>query len=190
MAAVAIGVVILMELSGHGLATLATTDRPGGGDARWFVPLTEVSTRWERYTMFSWAHLRDWLNEQMLTAPVTLGGLVIVGVSLLAGRWRRRESAQAEASSESSEMVFLAMCTGLYWLFTFVWNPDYGGQRDWDLFSLAAIPATLLLARTLPRVLPNRGHLAQAALMLTAVSAVHTSAWVYQNTLTWEWPKS
>lgn len=207
MATVAAAVVVLMELSGHGLAALATTDRPGGGDARWFVPLTEVSTRWERYTMFSWAHLRDWLNEQMLTAPVTLGGLVIVAASLLAGRWQRRESAQAdgerlgmnpqpgtaepaEAGTESSELVFLAVCTGLYWLFTFVWNPDYGGQRDWDLFSLAAIPATLLLARALPRVLPNRGHLAQAALMLTTVSAVHTSAWVYQNTLPWDWPKS
>ena len=40
MALVALGVVALMELSGHGLATLATTDRPGGGDARWLVPLT------------------------------------------------------------------------------------------------------------------------------------------------------
>ncbi len=86
--------------------------------------------------------------------------------------------------------MFLAVCTGLYWLFTFVWNPDYGGQRDWDLFSLAAIPGTLLLARMLPRALRDRGHLAQAALMLTAVSAVHTSAWIYQNTLPWEWPKS
>ena len=199
MAAVAVGVVVLMELSGHGLATLTTTDRPGGGDARWFVPLTGVSTRWERYTMFSWPHLRDWLNEQMLTAPVTLGGLVIVGASLLARRWRPAAlginpqsgtGKHAEASSKSSELVFLAVCTGLYWLFTFVWNPDYGGQRDWDLFSLAAIPATLLLARMLPRVLRDRGHLAQAALMLTAVSAVHTSAWIYQNTLPWEWPKN
>ena len=33
---------------------------------------------------------------------------------------------------------------------------------------------------------PRRGDLAQAALMLTAVSALHTSAWIYQNTLPWE----
>ncbi|MEZ4770812.1 MAG: hypothetical protein R2844_20650 [Caldilineales bacterium] len=212
MAAVALGVVVLMELSGHGLATLATTDRPGGGDARWFVPLTAVSTRWERYTMFSWPHLRDWLNEQMLTAPVTLGGLAIAGAAVtvdwrrtrgkgamaggatateserLEGNSRSATETHTEASTEGDELVFLAICTGLYWLFTFVWNPDYGGQRDWDLFSLAALPSTLLLARLLPRVLPNRGDLAQAALMLTAVSALHTSAWIYQNTLPWEWP--
>ena len=146
--------------------------------------------------MFSWAHLRDWLNEQLLTAPVTLGGLAIVGVSMVAG-WRAQALGMnpqsdtekpAEAGSESRALVFLAICTGLYWLFTFVWNPDYGGQRDWDLFSLAALPSTLLLARTLPRVLTRRDHLAQAALMLTAVSALHTSAWIYQNTLPWEWP--
>ncbi|MCB0202849.1 MAG: hypothetical protein KDI03_22485, partial [Anaerolineae bacterium] len=141
-----------------------------------------------------------------LTAPVTLGGLVIAGAALVVN-WQRTQRARAldgnehlgihsqagtakhaEASSTSAELVFLALCTGLYWLFTFVWNPDYGGQRDWDLFSLAAIPATLLLARLLPRVLPDRGQLAEAALMLTAVSAVHTSAWIYQNTLPWEWP--
>jgi hypothetical protein len=187
MAAVAGGVVLLMELSGNGLAALTSTDRPGGGDGRMFVPLFEVTTRWEHYTMFSWAHLLDWLNMQMLTAPVTLGGLVIVGASL--GMNSQSATAKrAETSSERNEVVFLALCTGLYWLFTWVWNPDYGGQRDWDLFSLAAIPSTLLLARVLARAVPDRGQLAQAALMLTTVSAMHTIAWIYQNTLPWEWP--
>ena len=41
--------------------------------------------------------------------------------------------------------MFLALCTGCIGC-SRLWNPDYGGQRDWDLFSLA-IPATLLLAR-------------------------------------------
>lgn len=189
--AVAAVVFLLMSASGHGIATLFTTDRPGGGDARWFVPLAEVSTRWERYTMFSWAHLRDWLNEQLLTAPVTLGGLVIGGVALLLGRpmTKRGDGASIPAGSgtANAELAFLGLATALYWLFTWVWNPDYGGQRDWDLFSLAALPATLLLARLLPRVLPERGQLAQAGLMLTATSAFHTVAWIYQNTLPWDW---
>jgi hypothetical protein len=144
--------------------------------------------------MFSWAHLLDWLNMQMLTAPVTLGGLVIVGVALLAARLPLRVNSQAgavedaEARPDRHALAFLTLATGLYWLFTWVWNPDYGGQRDWDLFSLAAIPSTLLLARLLPRALCDRGQLAQAGLMLTTVSAMHTIAWIYQNTLPWEWP--
>lgn len=192
MVVVAGGVVLLMTLSGNGLAALTSTDRPGGGDGRMFVPLLETTTRWEHYTMFSWAHLLDWLNMQMLTAPVTLGGLAIVGVALLAGR--RTTTAQAGAAADAvarpvePQIRFLVLCTALYWLFTWVWNPDYGGQRDWDLFSLAAIPSTLLLARLLPRVLSDRSQLAQAALMLTTVSAMHTIAWIYQNTLPWEWP--
>jgi hypothetical protein len=191
MALVVGGVVGLMALSGNGLGALTSTDRPGGGDGRLFVPLFETKTRWEHYTMFSWAHLRDWLNMQMLTAPVTLGGLVIVGVALVAERLRIHSQAGtaklAEASLYRHALMFLALCTGLYWLFTWVWNPDYGGQRDWDLFSLAAIPSTLLLARLLPRALSDRSQLAQAALMLTTVSAMHTMAWIYQNTLPWEW---
>jgi hypothetical protein len=194
MVVVAGGVMLLMALSGNGLAALTNTDRPGGGDGRLFVPLFETTTRWEHYTMFSWAHLLDWLNMQMLTAPVTLGGLVIVGVALLAARLPLRVNSQAgavedaEARPDRHALAFLTLATGLYWLFTWVWNPDYGGQRDWDLFSLAAIPSTLLLARLLPRALCDRGQLAQAGLMLTTVSAMHTIAWIYQNTLPWEWP--
>jgi hypothetical protein len=192
MALVAGGVVLLMASSGNGLAALTSTDRPGGGDGRMFVPLAETTTRWEHYTMFSGAHLLDWLNMQMLTAPVTLGSLAIIGVALLASRLRMNgqagTAAHAEANSDRRALTFLALCTGLYWLFTWVWNPDYGGQRDWDLFSLAAIPSTLLLARLLPQALSDRGQLAQAGLMLTAVSAMHTMAWIYQNTLPWEWP--
>lgn len=192
MALVAGGVVLLMALNGTGPAALVSTDRPGGGDGRLFVPLFQTTTRWEHYTMFSWAHLVDWLNMQVLTAPVTLGGLAIVGVALLAGRLRVDSQAgtakYAEASSDRRALTFLALAAALYWLFTWVWNPDYGGQRDWDLFSLAAIASTLLLARLLPRALPDRGQLAQAGLMLVAVSAMHTAAWIYQNTLPWEWP--
>lgn len=194
MMLVAGGVVALMSFSGGGLGALTSSDRPGGGDGRMFVPLFEATTRWEHYTMFSWAHLLDWLNMQLLTAPVTLGGLAIMGGALLAARLPRPVNSQTgtakhtEASSEGQALVFLALCTGLYWLFTWVWNPDYGGQRDWDLFSLAAIPSTLLLARLLPKVLSDRGQLAQAGLMLTTVSAMHTMAWIYQNTRPWEWP--
>jgi hypothetical protein len=192
MALVAGGVVLLMELSGNGLAALLSTDRPGGGDGRLLVPLVETTTRWEHYTMFSWAHLVDWLNMQVLTAPVTLGSLAIIGVALLAERLRKNGQAgtasHAEASSDGYALTFLALSTGLYWLFTWVWNPDYGGQRDWDLFSLAAIPSTLLLARLLPQALSDRSQLAQAGLMLTTISAMHTMAWIYQNTLPWEWP--
>jgi hypothetical protein len=72
-------------------------------------------------------------------------------------------------------------------LFTFVWNPDYGGQRDWDLFSLAALPTTVLLALLLPNVLRGRALWGGVA-PLIILQAWHTIAWIYQNTLPWQWP--
>ena len=174
-----------MEGSGHGLYALLNTDRPGGGDARWFVPLWETSTRWEHYTMFSWPHLRDFLNEQLLVAPVVLPALIWLGVCRWAGRGR---TDGVESRTSGARTAFLALAAAAYLLFAWVWNPDYGGQRDWDLFSLAAIPAAALLAAVLPCALRRRGALLAGALPLIVLQALHTAAWVYSNTLPWEWP--
>ena len=173
---------LLMEWGGHGLSALRTTDRPGGGDASWFVPLWQTSTRWEHYTMFSWLHLRDWLNLQMLVAPAV--GIIFIGWILSFGFWGRHSL----QNPESKIQKFLLTASASYLLLTFVWNPDYGGQRDWDLFSLSAIPLTLLLIVWLPTKLQGR-FLRMGMMPLIALQSLHTIAWIYQNTLPWEWPK-
>ena len=173
-----------MELSGHGLNALLNTDRPGGGDARWFVPLFETTTRWERYTMFSWLHLRDWLNGQMLVAPIVLPALLLLWGS---SRFRAARLDLPGHVATGIDVRFLAIAAGTYLLFTFAWNPDYGGQRDWDLFSLAALPATLLLAAIAAQML-GRGRWLAAMSPLIVLQAWHTIAWIYQNTLPWTWP--
>lgn len=167
-----------MEASGHGLAALFNTDRPGGGDGRWFVPLFAATTRWEHYTMLSWPHLRDWVNEQILVAPVVLPALLVLAGFGWSGRrqW-----------SKAAPVVFLAVASGAYLLFTFVWNPDYGGQRDWDLFSLAAVPTALLLVALAPLALRGR-WLRGGFAPLILLQAGLLMAWVYQNTLPWQWP--
>jgi len=196
--------VAFMEASGHGVAALLSTDRPGGGDARWFVPFFETTTRWEHYTMASWPHLRDWLNNQLLVAPIVLPSLVVVGVA-----WIKREKAIRRLSdwrleigdstaarslpvtqspiANRQSLRFLSIAAAFYLLFTFVWNPDYGGQRDWDLFSLASLPTTVLLALLLSNVLRGRALWGGVA-PLIILQAWHTIAWIYQNTLPWQWP--
>lgn len=181
---------VWMEASGHGLYALFNTDRPGGGDARWFVPLWQTSTRWEHYTLLSWPHLRDWLNQQMLVAPVVLPALGIVAASM----WlARREAARVRTDQRGGAHVgdgmrFLGVAAGFYLLFTFVWNPDYGGQRDWDLFSLAALPTVLLLTVCAPRSLPAPRLLRAGMIPLLVLQGWHTWAWIIQNTLPWQWP--
>ena len=185
---------IMMETGNHGLTALFTDDKPGGGDARWFVPLRETATEWERYTMFSWPHLRDFANEQLLIAPVVLPSLVFLGAARLFNTHseqttrRSTPSAAAHNQPESRLASFLAIAFAFYLLLTWTWNPDYGGQRDWDLFSLVAIPEALLLVFMLARTLAPGRYLAMAAAPLIAVQALLTTAWIYQNTLPWSWP--
>ncbi len=170
------GILLLMTAGGHGLEALLGPDAPGGGDHRWFVPLFETTTRWEHYTMFSRGHLLDIVNEQLLVAPVVWPGLalcVVFGRSRIPHRdllWRQ-----------------LGMLALLYALLTWIWNPDYGGQRDWDLFAPAALPAALLFAYTLRAALPESAALRKAGWALIAAQAFHTAMWIYQNMLPWTW---
>ena len=79
--------------------------------------------------------------------------------------------------------MFLALMAGFYLLLTLTWNADYGGQKDWDLFSPAAMPAALLLGWLLPRALPERRGLRAAGWAIVASArGFHLLAWVWQNT--------
>ena len=184
MAAAAAITWFIMEMGDHGVQALLTTDRPGGGDARWLAPLWEAETRWEHYTLFSWPHLRDFLNEQLLVAPVVLPSLLFL---LLSKTVLGRAEVHA-AAAERDVSRFLTTAWLCYLLFVWLWNPDYGGQRDWDLFSLVAIPQTLFLVYLLPRSFAATHYVALAAIPLIAIQTLHTAAWVYQNTLPWQWP--
>ncbi len=166
------GVVALMTAGQHGVDALMSVDAPGGGDRRWLVPLFAVTTRWEHYTMFSLRHALDILNQQLLSAPAIWPALLLVAV------FGRRALPREDVNFRW--LVALAL---LYLLLTLVWNPDYGGQRDWDLFSPAALPASVLLVYVLGRVLPDRAVLRVVGWALIAAQALHTLAWVYQNTL-------
>jgi hypothetical protein len=178
--ACAAGTIWLMEAGGHGLVALVTTDRPGGGDASWLVPLWATRSRWEAYTLFSWLHLRDLLNGMLLVAPVVLPALVWIG---LVGR----TSAPRPAAAGRATLRFLALAALAHLTLIVLWNPDYGGQRDWDLFSLAWIATTLWCAG-LARAKLDDWTLLTAMPPLLAVQILHTAAWIYQNTLPWSWP--
>lgn len=169
---VALVVLLLMQSGGHGLDALFGVDAPGGMDRRWLVPLWKAETGWEHYTMFSWGHLRDLLNEQLLIAPFGLS-LLLALAPFYAKRTPRPGLGDA--------LPFLAMAAGFYLLFTWTWNPDYGGQRDWDLFAPAAWPLMLLASGLLARLEDDREALAASGLILSVCSLLFTFAWVYTN---------
>jgi hypothetical protein len=169
----ALGVLLLLQSGDHGLDALTGLDAPGGMDRRWLVPLWRVETNWEHYTMFSLGHLQDIINEQVLIAPF---GLPLLAALALKPR------KMLGTSEVSGTWPFLAVATGCYLLFTWAWNPDYGGQRDWDLFAPAAWPLMLLDAYLLTRLADRRESLTVSGLILSAVSLLFTATWVYTNT--------
>ncbi|MCB0163916.1 MAG: hypothetical protein KDI79_06815 [Anaerolineae bacterium] len=174
------GVFALMESGGHGVSALTGVDRPGGGDGVWFVPLFTIDPEWAKYqpyTMFSAAHVIDWLNIHFLIAPF---GLPLIGLTLVATGWFGLTLFETEAERDFGYV--LGLIAAMYILFTWLWNADYGGRKDWDLFAPSAFVYSLLAGYLLVRALPDRQLLKESGLVVIAVSLVHTAAWVFTNT--------
>ncbi len=181
---VASSVLTLMELGDHGLQAFLGDDRPGGGDHIWFVPLTlDAPNQWQQYSMFSAAHFADWANLHFLISVFGLMTLITGGGAIKAeGRRMKDEDKISSFTPHPSAFIhFLTIASAMYLLFTWTWNADYGMRKDWDLFSpsafVYALPAALLLIKTLK----EKAALAQATLLILAISALHTAAWVISN---------
>lgn len=170
-------VLVLMESGGHGLAAFLGVDKPGGGDGIWFVPLFETTTEWQHYTMFSVAHILDWANIHLLISPF---GLPLLAVAAIAAYRPGADIFDTPARRDFA--IFLAVTGAMYILLTWLWNPDYGGRKDWDLFAPSAFVYTLLGGYLLVRVVSRRQKLAQTGLFVVGVSLLHTAAWIFTNT--------
>lgn len=170
-------VLALMESGGHGLTAFLGVDRPGGGDGIWFVPLFETTTEWQHYTMFSVAHFLDWANIHLLISPF---GIPVIVLVLLAAFYYKRPLFSLPAERDFAR--FLGLTAFMYILLTWLWNPDYGGQKDWDLFAPSALVYTLLAGYLLVKALPTRMMLKETSLFVLGVSLLHAAAWIFLNT--------
>lgn len=191
-----VGLATLMTAGGHGPAAMLVDDRPGGADGIPFVPLFQVTSEWQHYTMFSVAHLLDWANEHFLISPFGLFLLFVAAAIRLARKKSTISPGDDQSNPAFSDVqvdsvgTFLTIAGLTYLLLTFVWNPDYGGRKDWDLFAPSAFVytplAAYLLARQLrdwPETPAGACTLAQVARLLIPISTLHTAAWIYSNTI-------
>jgi hypothetical protein len=170
-------VLTLMELGDHGLNAFLGDDRPGGGDHIWFVPLFEIRSGLERYTMFSLAHFLDWANLHFL---ISVFGLITI--LLVAGRaWPNRKRLLDLPLENRHQLWFLGLASFFYVLLSWVWNADYGLRKDWDLFSPSAFVYSLLAALLLIHLLKDKASQARATLLILVVSALHTLTWIWAN---------
>ena len=149
---------VFLWLSGVGFE--AYVGRTGGGE---FLPLFEQPGHYAQYRMFSFGHLVDYVNLQLLSAPAACMALLLARKSYL-GRH-----------------TFLAICTVIPLFFTFAAKPNLGAFRDWDVLSLAALPFTLWAANAFVERIRDGEKLFHSAFLICGAAALHTFSWIGVN---------
>jgi hypothetical protein len=127
--------------------------------------------------MFSVDHILDWANIHLLISP--FGVPVLVLSTLVLSRYRLTIFAKQTDKDFAS---VLGLTAGLYLLLTWLWNPDYGGRKDWDLFAPAAFVYTLLAGYLLVHILRDRHKLQEIGLFIVIISLLLTGTWIFLNT--------
>ena len=135
----------------------------GGTGVKEFLPLFAEPGFHEQYRVFSLAHFLDFLNQQLLAAPVACMVLFVL------------------RKKDLCHQPFLAVCTVIPLFFTFIANPKIGAFRDWDIFSLPALPFTLWAAAWLMECIQNREKLFHCAFLFGGAAALHTLVWIGLN---------
>ena len=155
---VPLSMALFLALSGVGFEAYA--GRMGG---RNFLPIFAQPGIEVQYRIFSISHVLHYLNQQLLAAPAACISLFLV----------RREDLRRQP--------FLAICTVVSLLFTFIANPESGAARDWDIFSLPALPLTLWAASAFLNRMPDRPQLFHGAFFLCGSAVLHTLLWIALN---------
>jgi tetratricopeptide (TPR) repeat protein len=124
-----------------------------------------------QYTLFSWKHLVDFLNEQILISPLAWIGAVI----FLAAFWKDH------SLRASRRFGFLLVAGAVALAFSLVIRPRLGGSRDWDLWSMGSLPYVVGAVCWIASGLAKRRDLRFAAYILVVVGAFHVVPWFAVN---------
>ncbi len=138
-------------------------------ESRWnLLPLFE-SDSYFSYSIFSWAHLLDWLNANLLIAPF---GIAITIAILFFNRHK----------IEWNNMVFIFLLTTTFCglLFTFITFFALGMARDWDFMSSFFLPLCFLNIYMLAKsnfLIKNTRIFA----LIVVLNFLHWGAWIGVN---------
>ena len=121
-----------------------------------------------QYSLFSSAHILDFLNEVALVMPASLP------VALSNPKQLSKALMRAKDARSTFLLVAAASTAGL----AFAIDPILGMARDWDLVSLFWLPSTLLLTTILLRT----GSIsARSSIAIVATALLCTAPWIAVN---------
>jgi len=81
---------------------------------------------------------------------------------------------------DATDVLLLSAVVPLF-MFTFIFNPEIGAFRDWDVFALPGLPMALLAGRWINRSYGGYSLRWEAVLVVGFVSLTHTIGWVGLN---------
>lgn len=124
-----------------------------------------------QYTLFSWKHLVDFLNQQVLISPLAWIGLVVFLVVFC----------RAPSVRRSQRFRYLLIAALFPIAFAALLRPRLGGSRDWDLMSLGSLPYVVTVIAWVASGMAKRADLRFAAYVFAVVGFFHVVPWVAVN---------
>jgi len=125
-----LNVVLILLLVGIGFVILINKNPTPTGLTTYLIPL--VGNENDPYSLFSFAHLVDMINEQLLLSPA---GIILWVVLIFFAR---------KINFKERVVRFFMIVTLFSFMFAFLMDPKLGYARDWDLFSSTGLGYTLL----------------------------------------------
>lgn len=147
---------LLLWLTGTGVDVYM-----GGIGSEDFLPVFAEPGFNDQYRAFSLAHFVDLINQQLLAAPAACMMLFLL------------------RKKDLRHQPFLALCTVVPLFFTFTANPGIGAFRDWDIFSIPALPLTLWTSTMVLN--RNREPRTHGVLTICKAATLHTLLWIGLN---------
>jgi tetratricopeptide (TPR) repeat protein len=161
------GVLILAGIVALGIAERHRAPSAIIGDTLLPVASMRPSPR-TAYSMFSFEHLFDFLNEILLIAPIVLFAWT--------GLFR---APRARDRFDAETMLFLQTIILFYTAEYVVFNTILGAGRDWDIFSPLGLPLSLYAAMMLLERFRSVGR--QLAVFACMAIVLQTGPWIGIN---------
>ena len=161
--------VFILLLVGAGLFILNTHNPEKTGATSYFMSL--FGSQEDPYSLFSFAHLLDIINEQLLLSPA---GIILWAVVILCAR---------KINFRNKMVIFFMIVILSSFLLAFLIDPELGYGRDWDLFSSTALGYTLLGVYLMLQYL-RKSKIKKTNYLILAIVATtlfSTLPWVYVN---------
>ncbi len=125
-----LNLVFILLLVVTGLVILSHKNPDPASLTSYLIPL--VGNESDPYSLFSFAHLIDIINEQLLLSPA---GIILLAVVIFFTR---------KINFKDKLVRFFLVATLFSLMFAFIMDPKLGYARDWDLFSSTGLGYTLL----------------------------------------------